>query len=81
MTEENHVAQPYERLPNWSFHWSIHDEKRFLDHLGTGKWSTVRKSRVELLQNYVAITGQRKEPWTKLALTHAKKLLAAEMRA
>lgn len=56
--------------------WSLNDERKFLDGLGT--WSGDRpKPRRKLLRNYIKAMAQRERrpPWFHDAVAYARELL------
>lgn len=58
--------------------WTIYDEKKYLDGLGThAKESSSTISRRQLLVNYLAYMENRvAAAWHEAAIAYAKKLLA-----
>ena len=67
-------------MGNWD-KWSIHDERRYLDGLGTWTGNQRRSimSRADLLRSYIdTLPLRRYEPWLEDAWYYAQTLLAEE---
>ena len=57
--------------------WTLTDELIYLD--GLGFWSrSTRKSRRELLEDYIATAHLRQTSWIRDGVAYAEKLLALE---
>ena len=60
--------------------YTIYWEKKFLDDLGTGRWSKCRSSRATLLHKYIESIVLRSKPWVRQAFDYANLLLKMEER-